>query len=153
MPVWLYMPKYCLEPPSHHLILIRQMTSLHPLFNNLQSIIVPVNKLVSYACHQFLLLLFLWRAGVLSDLIHCWEHKWELNNLWSLALSNLCRFSVPLYPELICSRLRNEYYRSLESVKHDIMVMMSNAELYFSNPELGKMRRLSDWFTRKLSRL
>jgi len=63
------------------------------------------------------------------------------------------RFSVPLYPELICSRLRNEYYRSLESVKHDIMVMMSNAELYFSNPELGKMRRLSDWFTRKLSRL
>ncbi|KAF5455370.1 hypothetical protein F2P56_024959 [Juglans regia] len=63
------------------------------------------------------------------------------------------RFPVPLYPELICSRLKNEYYRSLEAVKHDIMVMLSNAESYFSHPELGKMRRLSDWFKRKLSRL
>ncbi|XP_062143501.1 uncharacterized protein LOC133851186 isoform X2 [Alnus glutinosa] len=70
---------------------------------------------------------------------------------WKSEFSN--RFPVPLYPELICSRLRNEYYRSLESVKHDIGVMISNAELYFSHPELGKMRRLSDRYTRKLSRL
>lgn len=63
------------------------------------------------------------------------------------------RFPVPLHPELICSRLRNEYYRSLEAVKHDIMVMLSNAESYFAHPELIKIRRLSDWLTRKLSKL
>ncbi|CAJ1969843.1 unnamed protein product [Sphenostylis stenocarpa] len=31
------------------------------------------------------------------------------------------RFPVPLYPELIQSRLEHDYYRSVEGVKHDIM--------------------------------
>ncbi|XP_073135794.1 uncharacterized protein [Henckelia pumila] len=60
------------------------------------------------------------------------------------------RFPVPLTLELIQSRLENNYYRSLEAMKHDIAVMLSNAENYFvKNAELTlKMKRLSDWFRR-----
>ncbi|CAK9138914.1 unnamed protein product [Ilex paraguariensis] len=63
------------------------------------------------------------------------------------------RFPVPLSLEVIQSRLENNYYRSLEAMKHDISVMLSNAELYFGRKAevLTKMRRLSDWFTRTLS--
>ncbi|CBI36946.3 unnamed protein product, partial [Vitis vinifera] len=70
-------------------------------------------------------------------------------------LDFLNRFPVPLYPELIQARLENNYYRTLEAVKHDIMVMLSNAQSYFGrNAELSsKMKRLSDWFTRTLSKL
>ncbi|XP_075639920.1 uncharacterized protein LOC142611701 isoform X1 [Castanea sativa] len=68
--------------------------------------------------------------------------------------SEFCnRFPVPLYPELICSRLKNDYYRSLEAVKHDIRVMLSNAESYFPNSEQVRLKRLSDYFDRKLSKL
>ncbi|KAJ8748285.1 hypothetical protein K2173_000857 [Erythroxylum novogranatense] len=65
------------------------------------------------------------------------------------------RFPVPLYPEVINSRLENNYYRSLEAVKHDVDVMMENAQSYFGrNAELSnKMKRLKDWFTKKLSKL
>ncbi|XP_038719342.1 PH-interacting protein-like isoform X2 [Tripterygium wilfordii] len=65
------------------------------------------------------------------------------------------RFPVPLSLDLIHSRLKNNYYRSLEGLKHDIGVMLENAESYFGkNAELlAKMRRLSDWFTRTLSSL
>uniref|UniRef100_A0A5B6ZS60 Putative bromodomain and WD repeat-containing protein 3 isoform X1 n=1 Tax=Davidia involucrata TaxID=16924 RepID=A0A5B6ZS60_DAVIN len=65
------------------------------------------------------------------------------------------RFPVPLSLEAIQSRLENNYYRSLEAMKHDIAVMLSNAESYFGrNAELStKMKRLSDWFRRTLSSL
>ncbi|KAK7278183.1 hypothetical protein RJT34_23208 [Clitoria ternatea] len=67
------------------------------------------------------------------------------------------RFPVPFYPELIQLRLKNDYYRSVEGVKHDIMVMLSNAEDYFNITKnvqlLGKVRRISEWFRRKLERI
>ncbi|KAF5452268.1 hypothetical protein F2P56_027287 [Juglans regia] len=65
------------------------------------------------------------------------------------------RFPVPLSLEVIQARLENNYYRSLEALKHDISVMLSNAESYFGkNAEMsGKIERLSDWFTRTLSSL
>ncbi|XP_022770831.1 bromodomain and WD repeat-containing protein 3 isoform X2 [Durio zibethinus] len=67
----------------------------------------------------------------------------------------LNRFPVPLYPELIRLRLENNYYRTMEAVKHDINIMLSNAENYFGTSAYlsSKMRRLSDWFTKTLSRL
>nr|XP_016489065.1 PREDICTED: PH-interacting protein-like [Nicotiana tabacum] len=65
------------------------------------------------------------------------------------------RFPVPLSLEIIWARLENNYYRSLEGMKHDIEVMLSNAESYFGrNAELTmKVRRLSEWFRRTLSSL
>lgn len=67
----------------------------------------------------------------------------------------MCRFPVPLSLEIIWARLENNYYRSLEGMKHDIEVMLSNAESYFGrNAELTmKVRRLSEWFRRTLSSL
>ncbi|CAI9765823.1 unnamed protein product [Fraxinus pennsylvanica] len=65
------------------------------------------------------------------------------------------RFPVPLSLEVIHSRLENNYYRSLEAMKHDIEVMLSNAMSYFGrNAEVSaKMERLSNWFNRTLSSL
>lgn len=65
------------------------------------------------------------------------------------------RFPVPISLEVIMSRLENNYYRTLEAVKHDILVLLSNAESYFGrNAELlTKMDRLSEWFRRTLSSL
>lgn len=62
---------------------------------------------------------------------------------------------MPLSLDVIRSRLENNYYRSVDAVKHDIMVMLSNAESYFGkNAELSnKMKRLSDMFTRTLASL
>ncbi|KAF8392654.1 hypothetical protein HHK36_023003 [Tetracentron sinense] len=67
----------------------------------------------------------------------------------------LNRFPVPLSVEVIQSRLEHNYYRSLEAFKHDITVMLSNAQSYFGkNVELvTKIRHLSDWFARMLSTL
>ncbi|PIA61119.1 hypothetical protein AQUCO_00300561v1 [Aquilegia coerulea] len=64
----------------------------------------------------------------------------------------LNRFPVPLTFEVIQSRLDHNYYRSLEAVKHDFIVMLVNAQSYFvKNEELKvKLRRLSDWFNEKL---
>ncbi|KAF9618196.1 hypothetical protein IFM89_000665 [Coptis chinensis] len=42
----------------------------------------------------------------------------------------LNRFPVPLSFDVIHSRLVNKYYRNLESVEHDFMVMISNARSY-----------------------
>ncbi|KAJ6324663.1 hypothetical protein OIU76_011872 [Salix suchowensis] len=65
------------------------------------------------------------------------------------------RFPVPLSLEVIQSRLENNYYRSLEALKHDFEVILTNAESHFEkNAELIiKMRRLSNWFARTLSSL
>ncbi|CAK7326373.1 unnamed protein product [Dovyalis caffra] len=65
------------------------------------------------------------------------------------------RFPVPLSLEVIQSRLENNYYRSLEALKHDFEVTVSNAESYFekNGDLLTKMRRLSNWFARTLSSL
>ncbi|CAA3003798.1 bromodomain and WD repeat-containing 3 isoform X1 [Olea europaea subsp. europaea] len=54
------------------------------------------------------------------------------------------RFPVPLSPDIIKLRLEHGYYRSLEALRHDIMVMLSNAELYF--------QRYTE-FSRKMKRL
>lgn len=66
-----------------------------------------------------------------------------------------CRFPAPLSPDLIELRLENKYYRSVEAVKHDMRVMLLNAQTYFEkNAEIGaKMKRLSEWFTKTLSKL
>ncbi|AEC10837.1 putative transcription factor WD40-like family [Arabidopsis thaliana] len=65
------------------------------------------------------------------------------------------RFPVPLYPELIHERLENQYYRSIESFKHDVDAMLSNAELYFvrSAHMLSKIKRLRDKLTKTLRKL
>ncbi|GAB2265780.1 hypothetical protein Dimus_000816 [Dionaea muscipula] len=65
----------------------------------------------------------------------------------------LNRFPVPLSIDVIQARLENNYYRSLEAVKHDVKVMVSNAETYFGkNLELSvKVKRLANWFNRTLS--
>ncbi|CAN0855480.1 Bromodomain and WD repeat-containing protein 1 [Linum grandiflorum] len=62
------------------------------------------------------------------------------------------RFPVPISLGLIKSRLENNYYRSVEALRHDVQVMLQNAETYFGkNPDIsGKMKRLSDWFRRTL---
>ncbi|KAI5579538.1 hypothetical protein BDE02_08G095300 [Populus trichocarpa] len=64
-------------------------------------------------------------------------------------------FAVPLSLEVIQARLENNYYRSLEALKHDFEVMLLNAESYFAKQAelLTKMKRLSNWFTRTLSSL
>ncbi|XP_057782211.1 uncharacterized protein LOC131000357 [Salvia miltiorrhiza] len=58
------------------------------------------------------------------------------------------RFVVPLSPEIIKSRIENNYYRSAKAMEHDVEVMLENAESYFQrNPEImKKMKRLSNWF-------
>ncbi|KAI4371378.1 hypothetical protein MLD38_019620 [Melastoma candidum] len=65
------------------------------------------------------------------------------------------RFPVPLSLEVIQLRLENGYYRTLEAVKHDISVMLSNAEAQFGrSPEIStKIRRLQEYFERTLSSL
>ena len=69
--------------------------------------------------------------------------------------TSLSRFPVPLSLEVIESRLENNYYRSLDALKHDFEVMLSNAEAYSGkNVELSsKLRRLSDWFHKILAAL
>lgn len=76
--------------------------------------------------------------------------KWEVEIVFGSI--QFCRFPVPLSLDVIQSRLENNYYRSLEAMKHDISVMLSNAEAYFERKAelLSKIRRLSDWFNRTL---
>ncbi|XP_050376385.1 uncharacterized protein LOC126793802 isoform X2 [Argentina anserina] len=63
-------------------------------------------------------------------------------------------FPVQLFPELIRERLKNDYYRSLEAVKHDITQMLENARHYFKRNELqARIKHLSKWFKKKVSRL
>ncbi|KAF3456326.1 hypothetical protein FNV43_RR00976 [Rhamnella rubrinervis] len=70
----------------------------------------------------------------------------------SLSLVMLLGFPVPLSLEVIQSRLENNYYRSVEALKHDFTVMLSNAETYGNNSEiLVRLKRLSDWFFRTIS--
>nr|GEU54066.1 PH-interacting protein [Tanacetum cinerariifolium] len=63
------------------------------------------------------------------------------------------KFPVPLTLDVIQSRLENNYYRRFAAMKHDVEVLLQNAEAYFGrNKDFSmKMRRLSDWFTRTLS--
>ncbi|KAK1278957.1 hypothetical protein QJS04_geneDACA007097 [Acorus gramineus] len=63
------------------------------------------------------------------------------------------RFPVPLSLEAIERRLENNYYRTLDAVKHDVRVMLANAESYFGrNAEYAmKIRRLGDWLSRRLT--
>ena len=62
---------------------------------------------------------------------------------------------MPLSLEVIECRLENNYYRSLEAVKHDFEIMLLNAEQYLGNKlEFSvKLKRLSDWLARTLSSL
>ncbi|KAI4334951.1 hypothetical protein L6164_013646 [Bauhinia variegata] len=63
------------------------------------------------------------------------------------------RFVVPLTIGLIQSRLENNYYRTLEALKYDMTVVLSNGFSFFEKNEKisSKLKRLSDWFTRTLS--
>ncbi|XP_018484032.2 uncharacterized protein LOC108854865 [Raphanus sativus] len=65
------------------------------------------------------------------------------------------RFPVPLYPELIHQRVENQYYRSMGSFKHDMDVMLSNAESYFgANAHMrSKIKRLRDKITKTLRKV
>nr|GMD76560.1 PH-interacting protein [Ipomoea batatas] len=65
------------------------------------------------------------------------------------------RFPVPLSLEIIHARLKNNYYRRLDAVKHDIDVMLLNAESYFGrSAELSKkIKQLSSFLTKTLSSL
>ncbi|KAL1190949.1 Dynein assembly factor with WD repeat domains 1 [Cardamine amara subsp. amara] len=65
------------------------------------------------------------------------------------------RFPVPLSLEVIRSRLENNYYRSVEALRHDVSVMLSNAEAYFSRNKsvAAKISHLSNWFDRNLPSL
>ena len=57
------------------------------------------------------------------------------------------RFPVQFSIEVIRARLHNDYYRTLEAVKNDAIVMLANAESYFSKSTemTKKIRKLSDW--------
>ncbi|XP_052182402.1 uncharacterized protein LOC127795031 [Diospyros lotus] len=57
------------------------------------------------------------------------------------------RVPAPLSPGLIELRLKKKYYRSLKAVKHDLMVMMANAQDYLG---ADKRKRLSDWVSKRL---
>ncbi|KAL5158071.1 PH-interacting protein [Glycine soja] len=65
------------------------------------------------------------------------------------------RFPVPISIELIQSRLENNYYRSLEALKHDVSILLSNATTFLEKDAAlsAKIKRLSEWFTRTLSSL
>ncbi|KAJ1297475.1 hypothetical protein BS78_01G379400 [Paspalum vaginatum] len=65
------------------------------------------------------------------------------------------RFPVPFSIEVIKTRLANDYYRTLEAVRHDITVMLSNAESYFSKSTemTKKIRKLSEWVDQTFSSL
>ncbi|KAI3819205.1 hypothetical protein L1987_13030 [Smallanthus sonchifolius] len=65
------------------------------------------------------------------------------------------RFPVPLTLEIIELRIKNFYYRSFEAMKHDIMVMLSNAHTYFRKQAdmLPKIRRLSERIERELDKI
>ncbi|CAH2044625.1 unnamed protein product [Thlaspi arvense] len=65
------------------------------------------------------------------------------------------RFPVPLSLEVIRSRLENNYYRSVEALRHDVAVMLSNAETFFGRNKsvAAKISHLSNWFDRTLPSL
>ncbi|KAK7269614.1 hypothetical protein RIF29_22347 [Crotalaria pallida] len=96
------------------------------------------------------LLSYFARLGHKGHDIQALDQLAEKSEFWN-------RFPVQFYPELIQSRLKNDYYRTVEAVKHDIMVMLSSAEEFYTmskNAQLSAMvRRISDWFRRKLDRL
>ncbi|CAL5184297.1 unnamed protein product [Lathyrus oleraceus] len=65
------------------------------------------------------------------------------------------RFPVPLPIELIQLRLENSYYRSLEALKHDVSILISNSTSFFEKDAemTAKIKRLSEWFARTYSSL
>ncbi|KAG2552511.1 hypothetical protein PVAP13_9KG465200 [Panicum virgatum] len=65
------------------------------------------------------------------------------------------RFPVQFSIEVIKTRLANNYYRTLEAVRHDATVMLVNAESYFSKSAemTKKIHRLSDWVDQTFSSL
>ncbi|XP_047175749.1 PH-interacting protein [Vigna umbellata] len=65
------------------------------------------------------------------------------------------RYPVPISLELVQSRLKNNYYRSLEALQHDVANLLANSTSFFEkDAEISaKIKRLSEWFTRTLSPL
>ncbi|KAL5097878.1 hypothetical protein RYX36_002205 [Vicia faba] len=65
------------------------------------------------------------------------------------------RFPVPLPIELIQLRLENGYYRSLDALKHDVSILLSNFTSFFEKDAemTAKIKRLSEWFARTFSSL
>ncbi|RRT82771.1 hypothetical protein B296_00005010 [Ensete ventricosum] len=80
-----------------------------------------------------------------DKLLNSGQHKCSFATLCSLH-----RYPVPLSLEVIKRRLENCYYRTVDAVKHDAYVMISNAESYFSRSAdmMSKMHRLSEWIMR-----
>ncbi|GJM93197.1 hypothetical protein PR202_ga09736 [Eleusine coracana subsp. coracana] len=65
------------------------------------------------------------------------------------------RFPVQFSIEVIKTRLENNYYRTLEAVRHDATVMIENARSYFSKSSemTKKICRLADWIEQTFSSL
>ncbi|CAJ1963244.1 unnamed protein product [Sphenostylis stenocarpa] len=65
------------------------------------------------------------------------------------------RYPVPISLELMQTRLKNNYYRSLEALKHDVTNLLANSTSFFEKDAdvSAKIKRLSEWFTRTLSSL
>ncbi|CAN6444736.1 unnamed protein product [Victoria cruziana] len=101
------------------------------------------------------------RSKFLSSLdeIECISNKsqdhYGLQKLQQVAVKSdfLNRFPVPLSFDLIKTRLENSYYRSVEAFKHDLTVMLINAQTYFgkSAEMSNKMRRLTECIGRNFS--
>jgi PH-interacting protein len=71
-------------------------------------------------------------------------------------MHNCCpRFPVQFSIEVIRTRLENNYYRTLEAIRHDATVMIDNAQSYFSksNEMTKKIRKLADWIEETFSSL
>ena len=97
-------------------------------------------KITNICCVLFTLMLYLTVMFILTD-------SWPYNS---------CpRFPVQFSIEVIKTRLANNYYRTLEAVRHDTTVMLSNAESYFSkiSEMTKKIRKLSEWVDQIFSSL
>ncbi|XP_062215850.1 uncharacterized protein LOC133916256 isoform X3 [Phragmites australis] len=65
------------------------------------------------------------------------------------------RFPVQFSIEVIKTRLDNNYYRTLEAVRHDATVVTANAQSYFSKSTemTKKIRKLAEWIEQTFSSL
>ncbi|XP_074566602.1 uncharacterized protein LOC141823239 [Curcuma longa] len=82
-------------------------------------------------------------------------HGVQKMNQVAQKLNFLNRFPVPLSLEVIKRRLENNYYRTVDAVKHDSDVMISNAEAHFikSAEMKSKIKRLKESVKRTFSSL
>uniref|UniRef100_A0A0E0NU09 Uncharacterized protein n=1 Tax=Oryza rufipogon TaxID=4529 RepID=A0A0E0NU09_ORYRU len=93
----------------------------------------------------------------LLELSHRNQDRYGVLKLNSVAEKSdfINRFPVQFSIEVIRIRLENNYYRTLEAIRHDATVMLANAQSYFSKSTdmTKKIRRLSDWIEQTFSSL